>query len=257
MNPQMTYRRYLRNPSAAEIAAIRTDEMRSKPIPPVEKPFLPDRPAIDLAPIAELDFGQMKLIDAIRQRRSRRKYSSTPLSTKELSFLLWATQGVKSLTPSGQGSIRTVPSGGGLHPFETYLVVMNVEGLDTGLYRYLAVEHKLYLERKCAGSELFQIGAICDGQNFVATSAVVFIWTVRCARTEWRYGKDSLKDLLISVGHICQNLYLSCETIGAGTCAILAYQQDALERFIGVDGDEEIPLYLAPVGRIGKQSEEH
>jgi nitroreductase len=55
---------------------------------------------------------------------------------------------------------------------------------------------------------------------------------------------------LISVGHICQNLYLACESIGAGTCAIVAYNQRLLDSLVGVDGEDEIALYLAPVGRV-------
>ena len=54
----------------------------------------------------------------------------------------------------------------------------------------------------------------------------------------------------MSVGHICQNLYLACEAINSGTCAIVAYQQDKLDEFIGVDGDNEITLYVAPVGKL-------
>ena len=59
-----------------------------------------------------------------------------------------------------------------------------------------------------------------------------------------------MKDLLISVGHICQNLYLACEAIGLGICATVAYQQSLLDQLVGVDGYREIPLYLAPVGRV-------
>jgi len=59
-----------------------------------------------------------------------------------------------------------------------------------------------------------------------------------------------VKDLLISVGHICQNLYLACEAIGLGICATVAYQQSLLDQLVGVDGYREIPLYLAPVGRV-------
>ena len=42
---------------------------------------------------------------------------------------------------------RTVPSGGAMHPYETYLLISNVEGLEPGLYRYLAIEHKLLIEK--------------------------------------------------------------------------------------------------------------
>jgi SagB-type dehydrogenase family enzyme len=106
---------------------------------------------------------------------------------------------------------------------------------------------KLYSEGADLPSE---ISEAANGQNFVGESAVVFVWAVRPYRTEYRYGEDSLKDILISVGHVCQNLYLACESIGAGTCAIVAYNQKLLDSFVGVDGEDEIALYLAPVGRV-------
>ncbi len=52
---------------------------------------------------------------------------------------------------------------------------------------------------------------------------------------------------------MCQNLYLACESIGCGTCAIAAYQQEMLDRFLGLDGEEELVVYLAPVGKLYKE----
>ena len=35
----------------------------------------------------------------------------------------------------------------------------------------------------------------------------------------------------------------------AGTCAIAAYHQNLMDRLLGVDGESEFTLYLAPVGK--------
>jgi SagB-type dehydrogenase family enzyme len=130
--------------------------------------------------------------------------------------------------------------------------VTNIEGLAPGLYRYLAIEHKLLIvDTNTNSSDLSEkIVDVCHGQAFIGKAAVVFIWTARPYRLEWRYGEDSLKDILMGVGHICQNLYLACEAINSGTCAIVAYQQDELDNFLGVDGENEVALYLAPVGKV-------
>ena len=247
-----SYRKYLKNQTLPGMSEMESDQMKGLPLPPVQKPYLEGACLVDLVSPVEFTLGRMPLIDAIGGRKSRRKYTEEPLSLEELSFLLWATQGVRKLIRSGLVTLRTVPSGGGMHPFETHLLVNRVEGVEPGIYRYLAIEHKLC--QKVAGETqgVERIGEICNGQSFVGKGAVVFIWTVRPYRTEWRYGKDSLKDILISVGHICQNLYLASESIGAGTCAIWAYQQGLLDDLIGVDGDEEIALYLAPVGKVKK-----
>jgi SagB-type dehydrogenase family enzyme len=80
--------------------------------------------------------------------------------------------------------------------------------------------------------------------------AVVFIWTTIPYRTEWRYSIVSHKVIALDAGHVCQNLYLACESIKLGTCAIAAYNQDLLDQFIDVDGEEEFSIYVAPVGKI-------
>lgn len=168
---------------------------------------------------------------------------------EELSFLLWVTQGVRSVDSNKVWTRRTVPSAGSRHPFETYLVVNRVEGLEPGVYRYLPIEHKLLLVSNNK-PVLDQVSEACGGQTFVGESAVVFVWATIPYRTEWRYSAIAYRAILVDVGHVCQNLYLACEAIGAGTCAILAYEQKAMDELIGVDGENEFTVYLAPVGKV-------
>ncbi len=56
--------------------------------------------------------------------------------------------------------------------------------------------------------------------------------------------------IAIDSGHVCQNLYLACGSIGAGTCGIGAYDHTKVDKLVGVDGEEEFTVYLAPVGRV-------
>jgi SagB-type dehydrogenase family enzyme len=243
----MSYRKHLRN----QIFEEESDQRKGLPLPPIQKPYPEDGILIDLIPHEKFAIGDVPLLKAINNRESRRKYSDKELTLEELSFLLWTTQGVKELARGDRITIRTVPSGGAMHPFETYLVINRVKGIKPGLYRYIAIGHKLLFLKDLVPEEMPEVvGDICGGQTFAGKGAVVFIWSVRPYRTEYRYGEDSLKDILMSVGHICQNLYLACEAISAGTCAIVAYYQDKLDKFIEVDGNDEIALYLAPVGKI-------
>jgi SagB-type dehydrogenase family enzyme len=242
----MEYRKYLKNP----VLEDETDQMKGLPVPPIQKPYPEDAKLINLIPHDSIELDDISIIQAINNRESRRMYLEIELTLEELSILLWATQGVKQLARGGMVTKRTVPSGGAMHPYETYLIINNVKGLEPGLYRYLAIEHKLLVLDINKSDLSDRIVEICHGQAFIGKAAVIFIWTARPYRLEYRYGEDSLKDILMGVGHICQNLYLTCEAIGAGTCAIVAYSQDKLDKFIGVDGKDEIALYLAPVGKI-------
>jgi SagB-type dehydrogenase family enzyme len=146
-----------------------------------------------------------------------------------------------------------VPSAGARHPFETYLLVNRVEGVGPGLYRYLPLEHKLCLLEDDWRTAR-EIHSACYEQ-YVLESAATFIWTAIPYRTEWRYATLAHRVILIDAGHVCQNLYLACESIGAGTCAIGAYDQARLDAILDIDGDEELTVYVAPVGRVARRED--
>jgi SagB-type dehydrogenase family enzyme len=244
------HREFLKSDRWDEWRESETDQRKGlTPLPP-EKPYPEGAALIDLVAPEDLALGEMPLVEAIRRRRSRRRFTGAPLTLAELSFLLWATQGVSRIRDEGSASLRTVPSGGARHPFETYLFVNHVEGLETGLYRYLPLEHKLTLVDRRAGL-VDEVHGATYGQ-YVQDSAVVFIWTVLPYRTEWRYTFLAPKIIAQDSGHLCQNLYLACEAIGAGTCAIGAYDQVKMDAVLGVDGEDEFTVYVAPVGRTEK-----
>ena len=247
-------RKHLRNPDFSSFPDVESDQQKGIPAPPIEKEIPRGARLIDLVPPEQFPttLGDVPLIAAIRDRQSHRSFNGEPLSLLELSFLLWSTQGIRSIHPKKIHAFRTVPSGGCRHPFETYLRIRNVEGVVPGLYRYAPIEHQLVelWPEDDRSPQDPTLGAVCFGQSFVETATVSFVWTAIPYRSEWRYPTDSLKDILLSCGHICQNLYLACEAIRAGTCAIVAYSQSMLDTYLGVDGDDEIALYVAPVGKI-------
>jgi SagB-type dehydrogenase family enzyme len=243
-------RRFLKAEGWDEWVKTQTDQRAGVPVPPPQKPYPADAQLIDLVAPEDLTVGQMTVLRAIKQRRSHRSFAKEPLTLEELSFLVWATQGIGQVNrQEGQvvRTLRTSPSGGARHPFETYLLVRRVEGLAPGLYRYLPMEHKIYL---VDGRDLTQEAHEATRGQFLRQSALVFIWTAIPYRTEWRYAALSAKIIAQDSGHLCQNLYLACEAIGAGTCAIGAYDQHKIDPLLGVDGEEEFTVYVAPVGKV-------
>jgi SagB-type dehydrogenase family enzyme len=168
------------------------------------------------------------------------------LSLSELSFLLWATQGVDRVMRD-VATFRTVPSAGARHAFETLLVVERVEGLAPGLYQYLAHGHRLLAAASPVVAR--QVAAACLGQTMIETAAATFAWVAVRERMTWRYGERGYRYMYLDAGHVCQNLYLACEAIGAGACAIGAYDDAATNALFGLDGVERFVIYLASVGK--------
>lgn len=241
---------FLKDTVRQSVDFSRTAQNLGAPPPPVQKPVPGGAARISLpGPEKWTAVGDLSLREAMGRRRSVRQFSNRPFTLEELAFLLWATQGVRGESDPVR-TYRTVPSAGCRHPFETYLAVFRVEGLEKGLYRYLPLEHALLplghpdrLEEETARAAL--------GQKFAGKGAVTFFWTALPWRTEWRYSEASVKVIALDGGHICQNLYLACEAIGAGTCAIAAYDQDAADRLVGADGKDEFVVYMAPAGKKG------
>ncbi len=242
-------RYFLKDSARKTIDFSTTDQSAGIPPPPLEKACPAGAARIDLVRPNKLRaVPRADLLSAMANRRSRRQFNKTPLTLEELSFLLWATQGVRE--QSGAGPVRrTVPSAGNRHALETYLCVLNVEGLDKGLYRYLPLEHQLVVEYKDEDVAK-KIGPATLGQDWISSAAAVFIWAAIPYRMEWRYGLVAHKAILLEAGHVCQNLYLACEAIGAGTCAVAAYDQELMDQLLRVDGKDEFVIYLAPVGKI-------
>ncbi|HER24089.1 MAG TPA: SagB/ThcOx family dehydrogenase [Candidatus Atribacteria bacterium] len=226
-----------------------TDQSKGiKPLP-AEKPYNPEDRTIDLIkPEDWQSIHEVSVKTAITRRKSRRSYTEDTIKLEELSFLLWATQGLRGKR-SAVRNYRTVPSAGCRHALETYIAVFRIEGIPKAIYRYLPLSHQLVEVVKYQDLEGLLIQATLD-QSFAGKSAVTFIWTSLPARMEWRYDRASYKLIALDAGHVCQNLYLACEAIAAGTCAIAKYDQEFVDKILGIDGVEEFTIYMASVGKV-------
>lgn len=150
-----------------------TDQDKELPQPPLEVEYDKDTILILLPSVENIKVKDIDLRQAIESRKSLRKYADKPLTMEELSYLLWCTQGVKRIS-SIPATIRNVPSAGARHSFETYLLINKVDGIKPGLYRYLAIEHKL-MEVNIEPDMAEKVTNSCGNQIFIKNSAVTFI----------------------------------------------------------------------------------
>jgi len=251
MSDYKGHRDFLKDSLRKTIDFSRSDQHRGIPHPPVEKAVPSDAVRIALPTREEWNktIPQKDVVSAIAGRKSRRSFTSASFTIEELSFLLWATQGIRE--PEKKiAHFRTVPSAGARHSFETYVFIHRAERIPQGLYRFLPLSHELVLIYESDRKVVTLLSEASFGQRFVAASAATFVWTTIPYRMEWRYREAAHRVILLDAGHVCQNLYLACETIGAGTCAIAAYDQEAMDALLQVDGEDEFTVYLAPVGKI-------
>ncbi|MCG7855075.1 MAG: SagB/ThcOx family dehydrogenase [Methanoregulaceae archaeon] len=224
-----------------------SDQFLKLPAPPLEKPYPREGPFIALPRPDTITVPSLDLRKAIENRRSVRRYLRDPLSLEELSYLLWCTQGIVQVVDPYY-TLRNVPSAGGRHSFETFLLINRVDGVKPGLYRYLSFSHRL-LEMDTSPGIIDRVMDACLGQAFVRNSAVTFLWACVVYRMAWRYAERAWRLVHLDAGHVGQNLYLAAEQIGCGTCAMGAFDDQQMADLLGIDGIEEFVIYCAAVGK--------
>jgi SagB-type dehydrogenase family enzyme len=194
--------------------------------------------------LPEPSVNGMTVEQAIRDRRSIRRYTQQPLNLEQLSQLTYAAQGVTG--QMGELGLRAAPSAGALYPIELYVAVHRVEDLPPGLYHYRPRTHALELVQ--SGDLQSDLVDCCVGQTFVGSASVVMIMTAVFERTTRRYGSRGERYVHMEAGHISQNLYLQATSLELGSVAVGAFDDEELNRLLGIQGTDETSLYLHAVG---------
>jgi SagB-type dehydrogenase family enzyme len=217
---------------------------RAHPGAPKYKEYPEARRRVALTP--EAGRRASDLWQCLESRRSRRQYRERPLALDELAALLWAAQGVTLATRTVL--FRTSPSAGALYPVETYLAAHRVEGLEPGIWHFRMPDFSLELLKE--GDFRRPLVEAGLGQAFLGAAGAVFIWTGVLNRSMWKYRERAIRYLFLDAGHICQNLMLAATALGLGVCPVGAFFDGEVEALIGVDGTDEVALYLAAAGPL-------
>lgn len=230
-----------------------SDQTLKRPQPPLCKAPMRDEDQRIKLPM-EFDKLHMtdNLLSLLQKRKSHRIYTEQPISLLQLSFLLWASQGIKGRRGRAYATLRTVPSGGARHSYETYLVIRQVEGLKPGVYHYLPEENALELLHTDDDLTQKAVDSLA-GQKWAGRASVVFYWAMDAYRAEWRYGIYSHRVALIDAGHIGENLTLAAEALGLGSCGIAAIYHELCCQLLEIDGENEFAVYAMPVGTIAPE----
>ena len=223
-----------------------SDRQKKLPAPAAELPYQ-EESLIFLPEPDMLEDRQVNFLELIELRTSVREYHNKAMSLKDLSHLLWCTQGVKMALPTG-ASLRNVPSAGARHALESYIYIRNVEGLAPGLYRFVALRHALVpMQITAISDEEWQ--EIFIGQRTPLNCSVLFMWSAVLERMTYAYGERAYRYLHLDAGHVCQNLYLAAQTIGFGACALGHFDDDKINKLLNVDGENQFVIYAATVGK--------
>ncbi len=137
------------------------------------KPRLPDGP----------------LADALRSRRSCRRFRPDDLAPVQLSTVLHGAYGIVGLSElAGREFLeRPVPSAGALYPLELYVLVERVDDLPAGVFHYAPLIHALeQLSARDPSSP--SPATLFSAQQHVVEAAAVVVVAARLPLLLHRYG---------------------------------------------------------------------
>jgi SagB-type dehydrogenase family enzyme len=77
---------------------------------------------------------------------------------------------------------------------------------------------------------------------------VVVVFAAVYERITEKYGERGIRYVHMEAGHASQNVYLQAVSLGLGTVTIGAFYDDRVKDVVGFK-DDEVPLYLMPVGK--------
>ncbi|MBI5167446.1 MAG: SagB/ThcOx family dehydrogenase [candidate division NC10 bacterium] len=190
--------------------------------------------------------GPLSLEEAIKKRKSVRRFISKPLTLLELSNLLWSGQGIT------HGYMRAAPSAGATYPLDLFAVIGEggVEGVEAaGAYRYHPHEHSLELVRP--GDQRASLCSAALGQDFIRVAPLSILITAEPSRTTSHYGQRGIRYIYQETGHVAQNISLQAVTLGLGSVVVGAFYDDEVASTLKLPSGYSA-LYLISIGHPRK-----
>lgn len=193
--------------------------------------------------------------DALLSRRvtCRNFDPMRPVPLNMFAQMLQRTFGSRTRFKVGEDLVflkKNVPSGGGLHPIEAYLVVQNVEGLDPGLYHYRGDTHELERLPSDVAIDRDFVMELVGQQHWFADAHVLVVLAPRFERTFWKYRQHakSYRVVAMEAGHLSQTLYLAATDAGLGAFITAAINEKHAERALKLDTIAEGVLAVCGFG---------
>lgn len=177
------------------------------------------------------------------------------LDAAELARLLTLAAGIRRVLqqpPADPIFFRTYACAGALYPNEVYLACGEVEGIAPGLYHYAPAEDALRLLRE--GDPRQFLMRATGAHESVGRAPVSVIISGIPWRTAWKYKQRGYRHLFWDAGMILANLLALSASGGHPSEVVLGFDDEELNRLLGVDGKTEMGICVVPIGKPAAKS---
>lgn len=196
------------------------------------------------------------LCEVLAKRKTTRVFDSEEeMGAEQFSSLIYYVYGCHGYSvahyPTCIGLKKTSPSGGSLHPIEVYPLIINVAGIDPGLYHYSVKDHSLELLEILEVDSARQLAdQFTAGQKYPQWASALFIMTARFYRNYWKYRSHTkaYKVVCMDAAHLSQTFYLVCADLGLGAFVTAAINDANIEERLHIDSVSEGVIAISGCG---------
>jgi SagB-type dehydrogenase family enzyme len=206
-------------------------------------------PHVKAIPLPKSELPATSFADLLARRRTAAHIGSAPLDLGRLATLLRSSYGVTARTAlpeGGEQTFRATPSAGALYPLDIYPIVFAADDLAAGIYHYDPLRDVLELLR--AGDTRSRFLEALPMKPLAERCALALVLTATFWRSRFKYGQRGYRFALLEAGHLAQNILLAAQALELAAAPVGGFYDRTLAEFLEIDGVNESPLYVIPIG---------
>ncbi|MFI5770383.1 SagB family peptide dehydrogenase [Streptomyces sp. NPDC051658] len=195
-----------------------------------------------------------------RRRSVRHQDDARPISAAQLAEFLHRVQ---RLEPAATGSVdgletgrRPYPGAGGIGELEIYPLISRCAGLESGLYHYDSVRHRLAAVAATGPETAKMLSFARATATMPNPPQVLFVITARIGRLMWKYEGIPYALALKDAGILTAWMYLVATDMGLAPCALGAGDVASFAALSGLDTLVEPAIAEFALGSCPSDSEE-
>ncbi|MBI4258612.1 MAG: SagB/ThcOx family dehydrogenase [Thaumarchaeota archaeon] len=147
--------------------------------------------------------------------------------------------------------MRAAPATGALYPIELYVISREIPNLGAGVYHFNPLEFALVRLRE--GDYRKELASMSSDK--VLNAPFTIAYTSLAWRNAWKYDARSYRHWFWDGGAMAANLLAVSNSKGLRTKIMLGFLDSDVNTLLGIDGEKEATMALAPVGiGLGKNN---
>lgn len=188
------------------------------------------------------------LTGLLLQRKSKRKFETSPLQKSELLSILHCGYGITYQDDEGFFH-HTVPSAGGIYPLKLIVISKNISKQIPGIYEFLPAEYRLKkITSELTSNEIIECVFRTQHIDYSSSAAIIFI-TAQVDDMLNKYGERGYRYLLLEAGHVAQNLILGSLVHDISSIPVGGFDDNIVNWALNLNEGASAAMYCLVLGR--------